>query len=40
VLVVTATHHRPVSAGHAAIPDYRGLSVEAAADGIRVIARA
>ncbi len=39
VLVVTATHHRPVSAGHAAIPDYRGLSVEAAADGIRVIAR-
>ncbi|GJE47227.1 Hexitol phosphatase A [Methylobacterium tardum] len=39
VLVVTATHHRPVSAGHAAFPDYRGLSVEAAADGIRVIAR-
>jgi mannitol-1-/sugar-/sorbitol-6-phosphatase len=39
VLVVTATHHRPVSAGHAAIPDYRGLLVEAAADGIRVIAR-
>jgi sugar-phosphatase len=39
VLVVTATHHRPVSAGHAAIPNYRGLSVEATADGIRVIAR-
>ncbi|MBP1182465.1 HAD-IA family hydrolase [Methylobacterium sp. PvR107] len=40
VLVVTATHHRPASAGHAAIPDYCGLSVDAAADGIRVVARA
>jgi sugar-phosphatase len=40
VLVVTATHHRPVSAGHAAIPDYRGLSIDAGADGIRVVARA
>lgn len=40
VLVVTATHHGPVTAGHPAIRDYRGLAVERAADGIRVVARA
>jgi mannitol-1-/sugar-/sorbitol-6-phosphatase len=40
VLVVTATHREPERAGHPAITDYRGLAVEVAAEGIRVVARA
>ncbi|MCJ2051124.1 HAD-IA family hydrolase [Methylobacterium sp. J-070] len=37
VMVVTATHREPAVSRHAQIPDYRGLRVEAAPDGIRVI---
>ncbi|MDP4004991.1 HAD-IA family hydrolase [Methylobacterium sp. NEAU K] len=35
--VVTATHHARIETGHAAIPDYRVLSVDAMLDGIRLL---
>lgn len=33
VLVVTATHHRPMESPHAAVTDYRGLVLEPLPDG-------
>lgn len=37
VLVITATHHAPLATSHSAIPDYRALTVEATADGLRIV---
>ncbi|MEL6060537.1 MULTISPECIES: HAD-IA family hydrolase [unclassified Methylobacterium] len=36
VVVVTATHHEPASAGHPAIPDYHDLRAVSDAHGIRL----
>ncbi|MCJ2073857.1 HAD-IA family hydrolase [Methylobacterium sp. J-030] len=36
IVVVTAIHREPVTAGHPAIADYRGLAAVAGSDGIRL----